>query len=89
MQAVAKEIRLQEQRTKAAAWEEAKITRQANQQLKNNLKQAKKGKQKASTPPPTSSEDEEDVDELVMAVGPTPAKSRRGRKTKLPKHYCD
>jgi hypothetical protein len=46
---------LQEQHIKAAVWEKAKITQQANQQLKNNLKQAKKGKQKASTPPPTSS----------------------------------
>ena len=89
MRAVAKEIRLQEQRTKAAAREEAKITRQANQQLKNNLKQAKKGKQKASTPPPTSSEDEEDVDELIMDVGPTTAKSRRVRQIKLPKRYCN
>jgi hypothetical protein len=89
IRAVAKEIRLQEQRTKAAAREEAKITRQANQQLKNNLKQAKKGKQKASTPPLTSSEDEEDVDELIMDVGPTPAKSRYVRQIKLLKHYCD
>lgn len=89
MRAVAKEIRLQEQHAKPAAQEEGKIARQADQQIKNGLKQAKKGMQKAPTPPPAPSEDEEDVDIDFSLIMPTLARSRRTRQIKLPKRYCN
>ena len=89
MRAVAKEIRLQEQHAKPAAQEEGKIARQADQQIKNDLKQAKKGMQKAPTPPPAPSEDEEDVDIDFSLIMPTLARSRRTRQIKLPKRYCN
>ena len=50
MRATNREIKLQEQALKKAQREEAKIARQVNQQLKNDLKQAKKGKKKVITP---------------------------------------
>ena len=60
MRQVAKEIRLQEQRTKAAKREEAKHAQQAAAQLKKDLQLAKKGKQKA---PILSSSDNYDKDD--------------------------
>ena len=50
IRATNREIKLQEQALKKAQREETKIARQVNQQLKNNLKQAKKGKKKVITP---------------------------------------
>ena len=50
IRATAKEVQLAEQQLKKAQCEEAKIAQQVNQQLKNDLKQAKKGKKKAITP---------------------------------------
>lgn len=52
MRALAKEIRLQEQSAKAAKREEAKHALQAEQQLKRDLKESKKGKKKALKAPP-------------------------------------
>ena len=56
MRAVAKEIRLQEQRAKAAEREEAKLARQVDQQLKNDLKQVRISKKKVNTPIPRAQE---------------------------------
>ncbi|XTI82544.1 hypothetical protein V2W45_38530 [Cenococcum geophilum] len=90
MRQVAKEIRLQEQRIKAAEQEEAKYTRQAATQLKKDLQLAKKGKQKAPISITSDEYDEGDTDEdesVVEVAAPTPARSRRSRAINLPKRF--
>ncbi|KAF1951229.1 hypothetical protein CC80DRAFT_597609 [Byssothecium circinans] len=57
MRAVAKEVQLREQRAKAAQKEEANIARLVNQQLKNDSKQAARGKKKTITPQLSDGED--------------------------------
>ena len=90
LRAVAKEIRLQEQRIKTAKQEEAKHARQAAAQLKKDLQLAKKGQKKAPTPITSDeyNEGDTDEDELVVEVAsPTPARSRRSRAINLPKRF--
>jgi len=85
----AKEIRLQEQHIKATIREEAKMAQQANQQLKNNLKQSKKGKQRATTSSQLILEDVEDINmgcSSYINMAPISTRSRRIRPIKPPKH---
>lgn len=87
MRSTAKEIRLREQQGKDTQREEARIARQVNQQLKNDFKYLKKGKQKVITP--ISRPQEIVVDEQSSSIdgGPAPARSRRDRQVNLPVRY--
>ena len=66
--------------------EEAKIARQAEQQLKNDLRQLRRGKKKVITQEQASPEGV--VKEVASEVecGPIPARSRR-RQIQLPQRY--
>ena len=93
MRAVAKEIRLEEQRKKAVEHEEARIARQAEKQLREDVRSSKKGKKKVlKDPAPCAavSGDAEGVDTDSASVvddNPAPTSSRRGRKITLPGRY--
>ena len=91
IRAAAKEIRLQEERKKAASREEAKRAQEAAQQLQNDSKVTRKGKQKLikpSTPPLIDIEDVKVDFSSIVDVAPTPARTRRSRPVKLPARYC-
>ena len=87
MRATAKETRLQDQAQKKAQRAEAKVARQADQQLKNNLKQAKKGKKKTITPVVVDEEDIVEVQSLIEDEVPVSRQSRLGRQILPPQRY--
>ena len=86
MRATAKEIRLQEQQKKKAQQEKVKMAQQAEQQLKNDLKQSRKGKSKVITPRLPSPIEIVDNEASDVNTRPIPARSRR-RQINLPKRY--
>jgi hypothetical protein len=98
MRQVIKEIKLQEQRKKAAEREEAKQAREVAAQLRKEIQLSKKGKasnlrrkklskQLADT---TVHVEVQSVEESRKAISaPTPARSRRERPIKPPKRLQD
>ena len=73
IRATTKKIRLQEQQKKKAQQEKAKMARQAEQQLKNDLKQSRKGKSKVITPRLPSPIEIVDDEASDVNTGPIPA----------------
>jgi hypothetical protein len=85
--AVAKELRLQEQQLKKAQREEAKIARQVDEQLKNDIKKANKGKKKVIAPITIDQEDVVDDQASGVDEEPVSTRSRSGRQIHLPQRF--
>ncbi|KAF2272887.1 uncharacterized protein EI97DRAFT_445346 [Westerdykella ornata] len=86
--AATKELRLQEQQLKKAQREEAKIARQVDEQLKNDIKKVKKGKQKVIASITIDQEDVVDDQASDVDKEPSLTRSRSGRQIHLPQRFC-
>ena len=82
----AKEARLREQQQKAVAREEAKIAREVEKQLKDDIKSSKKGKRRSPKLPKEPESVDADISSIIDEV-PVTVLSRRGREIKQPERY--
>ena len=89
MRAAAQETRRQVQAQKKALAEEAKLARQVDKQLQDDLKQASKGKRKVSSK--ASSTPNIVVDQISTVVHEKPllARSQRNRTIQLPQRFLE
>lgn len=79
----------EKKRQKEAAKEEARIAKEVDSQLQNDIRTARKGKKKQSTPSTPQNKQDIVVQEAKVVEESSTTINRRGRQIRLPHRFRD